>query len=114
MRIQRGTIERGCCERCGAKDAQSHHDDYTQPLAVRWLCSKCHGEEHYPDAGKGWGHDGTAWCSGHKTFLPVRAFTPQNSYCRACRNAYLAGLKAKKREEYEAQMAALARKYANR
>jgi hypothetical protein len=30
------------CERCGAPDAEKHHDDYSRPLAVRWLCRSCH------------------------------------------------------------------------
>jgi hypothetical protein len=39
------------CEDCGTSPArsarglsliQAHHDDYTQPLAVRWLCPPCH------------------------------------------------------------------------
>lgn len=34
------------CERCGASNAQRHHDDYMKPLAVRWLCPKHHGEAH--------------------------------------------------------------------
>jgi ribosomal protein S27AE len=34
------------CERCGATVAQMHHDDYSKPLAVRWLCGRCHGIEH--------------------------------------------------------------------
>ena len=42
------------CEACGAspvfKDGRSgiqgHHDDYSKPLAVRWLCQPCHHEWH--------------------------------------------------------------------
>lgn len=33
------------CEKCGRK-AQAHHDDYTKPLAVRWLCPAHHAEAH--------------------------------------------------------------------
>lgn len=33
------------CEVCGEK-AQAHHDDYSKPLNVRWLCPKHHGEHH--------------------------------------------------------------------
>jgi len=35
------------CQRCKNKCVpQAHHQDYTKPLEVLWLCRKCHGEEH--------------------------------------------------------------------
>lgn len=33
------------CQECGAAKAQRHHDDYSRPLDVRWLCFKCHREK---------------------------------------------------------------------
>jgi ribosomal protein S27AE len=44
--IRDGRITRQPCERCGASQVHAHHDDYRKPLAVRWLCSRCHGAEH--------------------------------------------------------------------
>lgn len=41
-----GRIKREPCEKCGAEKTQAHHDDYSKPLVVRWLCSACHGIEH--------------------------------------------------------------------
>lgn len=36
------------CESCGTNPASlhGHHDDYAQPLNVRWLCPPCHKEWH--------------------------------------------------------------------
>ncbi len=35
------------CGLCGAtKDILAHHDDYKNPLAVRWLCRSCHAGLH--------------------------------------------------------------------
>ena len=44
--ITRGDLVRGDCERCGVPEAQAHHDDYSRPLDIRWLCRTCHGVEH--------------------------------------------------------------------
>lgn len=32
--------------KCGRIDVQAHHDDYSQPLEVVWLCPPCHGARH--------------------------------------------------------------------
>jgi hypothetical protein len=44
--VQQGKIKRHPCEKCGAENVHGHHDDYSKPLVVRWLCPKHHAEEH--------------------------------------------------------------------
>lgn len=44
--IRRGKLESQPCENCGMSPARAHHDDYSQPLKVRWLCAKHHAEWH--------------------------------------------------------------------
>lgn len=45
--IQAGRLERKPCEVCGTVErVQAHHDDYSKPLEVRWLCTSHHREEH--------------------------------------------------------------------
>lgn len=40
-----GRLIRQGCEVCGEK-GQAHHDDYSKPLEVRWLCPKHHAALH--------------------------------------------------------------------
>ena len=37
-----GDLVRKPCEICGDKNTQAHHDDYSKPLDVRWLCRSHH------------------------------------------------------------------------
>jgi hypothetical protein len=45
--IRRGSLIPCPCERCGCVvNVHAHHEDYTNPLDVIWLCSLCHGARH--------------------------------------------------------------------
>jgi hypothetical protein len=44
--VRRGKMERLPCEVCGAIKVDAHHDDYSKPLDVRWLCRVHHNEHH--------------------------------------------------------------------
>lgn len=46
MAISKGTLMRLPCEVCGGEKVHAHHDDYSKPLDVRWLCAKHHNELH--------------------------------------------------------------------
>lgn len=44
--IRSGALLREPCTVCGSAKSEAHHDDYTKPLEVRWLCRKHHMELH--------------------------------------------------------------------
>jgi len=45
--LRNGRLKRMPCVICNNVKAQAHHEDYSKPLEVVWLCSKHHGERHY-------------------------------------------------------------------
>ena len=44
--ISSGKLIKGVCEVCGSSNVHAHHDDYSKPLDVRWLCTEHHSAEH--------------------------------------------------------------------
>ena len=48
--LRNGVLKQGPCEVCASRDSHSHHDDYSKPLEVRWLCRLHHNRFHH--AGK--------------------------------------------------------------
>lgn len=46
--LRDGKLEKPlACDRCGKEDMiHGHHDDYSQPMDVEWICVSCHGTEH--------------------------------------------------------------------
>jgi hypothetical protein len=44
---RRGKLKPRPCRRCGSKKAEKHHEDYSKPLEVTWLCRPCHTALHY-------------------------------------------------------------------
>lgn len=44
--VKQGKILRLPCTVCGDVNSFAHHEDYTKPLEVVWLCRKHHREKH--------------------------------------------------------------------
>lgn len=44
--LKSGSLIRQPCERCGSPKSQAHHEDYSKPREVMWLCPKHHHERH--------------------------------------------------------------------
>jgi hypothetical protein len=45
-KIMEGSLVRQPCEVCEEIKVDAHHDDYSKPFDVRWLCKKHHREHH--------------------------------------------------------------------
>ena len=44
--LKYGRIVKEPCVICGEEKTEGHHEDYTAPLAITWLCNKHHMERH--------------------------------------------------------------------
>lgn len=45
--VRIGQLVRQPCEKCGNPKTHGHHNDYSKPLEVRWLCHSHHMQFHY-------------------------------------------------------------------
>lgn len=46
LAVKSGKLLRGDCSICGLPKAEAHHEDYSKPLDVIWLCRKHHKKLH--------------------------------------------------------------------
>ena len=44
--LRHGLLVKQPCEVCGSPRSEAHHTDYSNPLAIRWLCKTHHWEIH--------------------------------------------------------------------
>lgn len=44
--VRDGRLVKQPCESCGVLKVEAHHDDYSKPLEVRWVCNKHHRAIH--------------------------------------------------------------------
>lgn len=44
--LEIGKLSKFPCKKCGAINTDAHHEDYSKPLEVIWLCRKHHAERH--------------------------------------------------------------------
>lgn len=72
--IRSGRLQRLPCEGCGEVKSEAHHDDYSKPVDVRWLCRKCHGRVHRK----------SHCIRGH--LLPLDTDASGRRACLACKN----------------------------
>lgn len=50
--LRTGKLTRQLCDRCGRPDTHAHHEDYSRPLDVVWLCLTCHTVLHADKRGR--------------------------------------------------------------
>lgn len=46
--VRSGKIVKKSCEVCNESRVQAHHEDYSKPLEVKWLCREHHEAHHHP------------------------------------------------------------------
>ena len=45
-RVKKGRLKRGPCIYCGKPDGHAHHEDYSKPLHIVWVCQFHHSQIH--------------------------------------------------------------------
>ena len=50
--IRYGKLKKESCVICENPRTHAHHDNYSEPLKIKWLCSKCHRAHHTLEKGQ--------------------------------------------------------------
>lgn len=66
-RLVRRAVRQGCSACASTFRLLAHHDDYSKPLDVIWLCDSCHQERHRK---LGWGIGGRKAGGSHRALGP--------------------------------------------
>lgn len=76
------------CEKCGDPNSQAHHEDYSKPQVVSWMCAKCHAAEHVRDK-----------CRNGHAYTPDNVYLRTNGtrYCKQCQIARSRATDAKRK-----------------
>ena len=45
INLRNGKLKRKNCIVCGKRKTEAHHEDYSKPLKIMWLCKKHHVEK---------------------------------------------------------------------
>jgi ribosomal protein S27AE len=93
--LRRGKLQRKPCERCGSDSAEMHHDDYSRPLDVRWLCRSCHVDAH----------GGSTKAPSYRSGSCAKCEAPKAPGCGYCpehRAEYMRGWRKKERDRIQA------------
>lgn len=96
--IKSGKLTRRPCEKCGTAKSEAHHEDYSKPFDVQWLCRQCHAALHcgsfrstYARSHCKRGHELT----GHNLMI----VSPGWKKCRQCQYDNKNALKRQRRAE---------------
>lgn len=46
IKAQKNKTDKQPCIVCGDEKSERHHEDYSKPLKITWLCRKCHAAYH--------------------------------------------------------------------
>lgn len=88
--IRCGRVVPQPCEVCGEPKTHGHHDDYSKPLEVRWLCSHHHRKLHWPEDPKARQAHQAPW-ENRKVYMPAPkrdALLPEAQKLRAEGKSY--------------------------
>ena len=52
--VKSSVLKKYPCRDCGALKVEAHHEDYSKPLEIIWLCKRCHARLHLKQKELAW------------------------------------------------------------